>query len=290
MLSKDCFVFIEYNGVAYPEGYSAEIHEVAGHLDKDTIEAIERYSLHTEYSYGKRKFETLRLTAFPILCEANRDGVPQLWKSNEWAEEFADFIIGLTQDHKSPEIIEIHPPFDDYCSLDEFSERYCIFEQKIHAVYPDTTIVIENRSGAVYRGGKFLVGKAKEIAVLCELIRQNSLNLGVVLDYPQLLTAEGIDTLKFKAEKYQSAIDALIPYRALIKGIHIWGKKRSATGRWVAHAGNLDTYFGDNQEVKALFISGIEQICNDGVKRFLVPEVNSGEADLDAIMNDLFVN
>lgn len=290
MLSKDSFVFIEYNGVQYPEGYSAQIHEVAGHLDKETIEAAKAYSLHTEYSYGKRKFDTERIAAFPILCEANKDGVPQLWKSIEWAEEFAALIIGLTQGHKSPAIIEIHPPFNDYCSLDEFSERYRIFEQKIHAAYPDTTIVIENRSGAVYHGGKFLVGKAKEITALCELIRQNSLKLGVVLDFPQLLTAEGIDTLKFKAEKYQAAIDALIPYRALIKGIHIWGKKKSSTGRWVAHAGNLDTYFGDNQEVKTLFLSGIEQICNDGVKRFLVPEVNSGATDLDAIMKDLFVN
>ena len=288
MLSKDSFVFIEYNGVPYPEGYSAEIHEVAGHLDKDTIDDVEKYSLHTEYSYGKRKFDTPRLSAFPVLRDANKDGVPQLWKSDEWAGEFADFIIELTQDHKSPEIIEIHPPFNDYCSLEEFAERYLIFEQKIHAAYPDTAIVIENRSGAVYHGGKFLVGKAKEIAALCEIIRQRSLKLGMVLDFPQLLTAEGIDTLKFKTEKYQAAIDTLIPYRDLIKGVHIWGKKKSATGRWVAHAGNLDTYFGGNQDVKALFISGIELICNDGKKRFLVPEVNSGETDLDAIMNDLF--
>lgn len=288
MLSKESFIFIEYNGVQYPEGYPAHIHEVAGHLDKGTIETAERYSLHTEYSYGKRKFDTERIAAFPILCEANKDGVPQLWKSSEWAEEFATFIIGLTQVHNSPEIIEVHPPFNDYCSLEEFSERYLIFEQRIHAVYPDATIVIENRSGAVYHGGKFLVGKAKEIASLCEIIRQRGLKLGVVLDFPQLLTAEGIDTLKFKAEKYQVTIDTLIPYKDLIKGIHIWGKKKSATGRWVAHAGNLDTYFGGNQDVKALFISGIEQICNDGKKRFLVPEVNSGASDLDAIMRDLF--
>jgi len=56
----------------------------------------------------------------------------------------------------------------------------------------------------------------------------------------------------------------------------------------VAHAGNLDTYFGDNREGKTLFVSGIEQICNDGTKRFLVPEVNSGMTDLDTIMRDLF--
>ena len=94
----------------------------------------------------------------------------------------------------------------------------------------------------------------------------------------------------FNKEKYFSAINTIAEYRQNIKGIHIWGKKKSATGRWVAHTGNLDTYFGDNQEVKTLFIFGIEQICNDGVKRFLVPEVNSGAKDLDAIMKDLFVN
>lgn len=289
MLSRDSFIFIEYNGVLYPEGYSAQIHEVAGHLDKEALEPTEAYSLHTEYSYGKRKFDTARISLFPALRESNKDGVPQLWKSTEWANEFADFIFGLTKNHTSPEIIEIHPPFNDYCSLDEFAERYRVFEHRIHAVYPNTLIVIENRSGTVYHGGKFLIGKATEIVALCEMIRQQELHLGVVLDFPQLLTAEGIDTLKFKAEKYFASVDALIPHRDLIKGVHIWGKKKSASGRWVAHAGNLDTYFGGNQETKALFMEGIERVCNDGMKRFLVPEVNSGAIDLADIISDLFV-
>lgn len=58
MPSEESFIFIEYNGVQYPKGYPAHIHEVAGHLDKGTIETAERYSLHTEYSYGKRKFDS----------------------------------------------------------------------------------------------------------------------------------------------------------------------------------------------------------------------------------------
>ena len=112
--------------------------------------------------------------------------------------------------------------------------------------------------------------------------------MGIVLDFPQLLTAENIDSIKFKPEKYQLAIDMLSAYRGIIKGIHIWGKKKNATGRWVAHCGNLDTYFGSNEEVKRLFISGIEQICNDDSPRFLVPEVNSGAEDLAMIMEELF--
>ena len=84
-----------------------------------------------------------------------------------------------------------------------------------------------------------------------------------------------------------SVVNAILPYRAYIKGIHIWGKKKCATGRWVAHAGNLNTYFGGNDEVKELFLSGIYQICNDDNVRFLVPEVNTGPDDLAAIMCDL---
>lgn len=288
MLNPTNFIFVEYNGVPYPEQYVSQISEVAGHFDKQVVDNVDNYSLHTEYSYGKRKFDSDLISKFPVLRNANKDGVPQLWKSEEWAESFADFVIALTEGRTSPKTIEIHPPFNDYCTLDEFIDRYCIFEKKIHAVYPDALIVIENRAGAVYRGGKFLIGKAKEIASLCEQIVQRSINLGLVLDFPQLLTAEGIDPAKFKAEKYNTAIDALLPYRDLIKGIHIWGKKKSATGRWVAHAGNLDTYFLGDSSVKQAFIDGINRICEDGARRFLVPEVNSGADDLAKIIESLF--
>lgn len=280
------FILVEYNNLPYSEGYTAQVHEVAAHLDKASISPKGAYSLHTEYSYGKRKFDTEYISKFPALVEGNKDGVPQLWKSPEWSDAFADFVIGLTAGHAAPTTIEIHPPFNDYCTLSEFSERYRIFEKKIHQVYPDVLIVIENRAGSVYHGGRFLVGKAREIVALCELIKANNLKLGVVLDFPQLLTAENIDPLKFKVEKYQAAIQAISVHRDLIKGIHIWGKKKSATRRWVAHAGNFDTYFGGKPEIKNVFLSGIQEICNDERQRFLVPEVNSGVEDLTVILKD----
>ena len=283
----DNFILVEYNNLPYPEGYTAQIQEVAVHFDKDVIDPQRPYSLHTEYSYGKRKYNTELISKYPALISANKDGVPQLWKSAQWASEFADFIVDLVDGHSAPTIIEIHPPFNDYCSLAEFADRFRIFERKIHEAYPDVIVVIENRAGSVYHGGRFLVGKAKEIVALCDLIKSDALNLGVVLDFPQLLTAENIDPLKFKTEKYQSAIQAIAEHRDLIKGIHIWGKKKSATGRWVAHAGNFDTYFGGNNAVKEIFLSGIREICNDGLPRFFVPEVNSGSSDLEAIIQDL---
>ena len=283
----DNFILVEYSNLPYPERYSAQIQEVAAHFDKDSIEPQRAYSLHTEYSYGKRKYNTELISKYPALISANKDGVPQLWKSAAWASEFADFIVDLVGGHSAPTIVEIHPPFNDYCSLAEFADRFRIFERKIHEAYPDVIVVIENRAGSVYHGGRFLVGKAKEIVALCDLIKSDALNLGVVLDFPQLLTAENIDPLKFKTEKYQSAIQAMAEYRDLIQGIHIWGKKKSATGRWVAHAGNFDTYFGGNDAVKEIFLSGISEICNDGLPRFFVPEVNSGSSDLEAIIQDL---
>jgi hypothetical protein len=71
--------------------------------------------------------------------------------------------------------------------------------------------------------------------------------------------------------------------------VRAWGKKKSATGRWVAHCGTLDTYFDGNDTVKAHFLAGIWQICSDDVPRFLVPEVNSGAEDLATIVGDLFL-
>ena len=223
---------------------------------------------------------------YSALQEANKDGVPQLWKSNVWADQFADFVLKLTEDREAPVVIEIHPPFSDYCDLELFFDRYSVFEERIHTAYPDTEIVIENRAGTVYRGGRFIIGKASEIASLCRKIQENDTNLGVVLDFPQLLTAENLKPESFDRDKYDACIDLIYPYQGTIKGIHIWGKKKNAKGRWIAHNGNLDTLF-DNPDDKEAFISGIRKICSDGKLRFFVPEVNSGDSDLKAVVRDV---
>lgn len=281
------FELIEYNGIPYPEGYVSKIKEVAGHLDKENIETEDCYSLHTEYSYGKRKFESSILEKYKALREANKGGVPQLWKSEEWASEFAEFVLELTEERYPPKIVEIHPPFNDYSDIEHFVKCYKVFEKRIGQVYPNTNVFIENRSGAVYRGGRFVVGKADEIVALCKAIENQDLNLGIVLDFPQLLTAERLDTLKFNADKYMAAIEIIHPYQHLIKGIHVWGKKKNPKGRWIAHCGTLDTYFGENEKSKTIFLDGIKRICDDGRTRFLVPEVNSGAEDLQSIIDDI---
>ena len=223
----NAFELIEYNGIPYPEGYVSQIREIAGHLDKEEIESAECYSLHTEYSYGKRKLDSQILDKYKELREANKGGVPQLWKSEDWAREFAAFVCKLTEGKNPPHIIEIHPPFNDYSDIEHFVKCYKVFEKEVKRVYPNTNIFIENRSGAVYRGGRFIVGKANEIVALCEAIEKHHLELGMVLDFPQLLTAEHLDTLSFNVDKYMSAIEKIHPYQHLIKGIHIWGKKKN---------------------------------------------------------------
>ena len=287
MINRKNFKLVEYNNVPYPAGYSAEIKEIAAHFDKSEIEIAGQYSLHTEYSYGKRKLDSSLLSGFPEIVASHKDGIPQLWKSDKWALEFAAFILALTQDRNPPTVIEIHPPFNDYCDIDLFLDRYRKFETRIHEAYPETIIVVENRSGSIYKGGRFIIGKAKEIAELCHKITDSGTKLGVVLDFPQLLTAEHMDTLKFDVVKYFSLLENITEYRSVIKGIHIWGKKKSDSGRWVAHAGNLDTYFGNNAKFKSAFIDGIARICSDNQTRFFVPEVNTGAEDLACIINDI---
>lgn len=284
---KNMFELIEYNGISYPDGYVSTIKEVAGHLDKREIECEDRYSLHTEYSYGKRKLDSAILEKYPTLKAANKGGVPQLWKNEEWAQEFAAFVCELTKGKGLPHIVEIHPPFNDYTDIVGFVNCYKIFENAIKQTYPNTNIFIENRSGALYRGGKFIVGKADEIVALCKAIEEHELKLGVVLDFPQLLTAERLDTLKFNTDTYMAEIEKIHPYQHLIKGIHIWGKKKNAKGRWIAHCGTLDTYFNGDAESKKVFLDGIARICDDGRRRFLVPEVNSGAEDLKSIIEDV---
>lgn len=279
-------MFVQYGGNEYPDGIKPSLVEVAGHLDKEMIDRISAYSLHTEYSYGKRKLDSPLVKKYPELCNANKDGVPQLWKNEEWARQFADFILDLTKDNEAPIVVEIHPPFSDYCDLNQFIERYSIFEERIHSTYPNTEIVVENRAGTVYHGGKFIVSKAKDIASLCTIIKTTETKLGVVLDFPQLLTAENINPDSFDSEKYIDAIDRIYPYQDLIRGIHVWGKKKSSTGRWVAHSGTLDSYLEKTKD-KETFIEGIKKICSDGRTRFLVPEVNSGEDDLKSVVRDV---
>jgi hypothetical protein len=55
-----------------------------------------------------------------------------LWKNEAWSNAFFEFIQTLIGDGASPDVIEIHHHFDDYCSpIDHFLDTYEFFERSV---------------------------------------------------------------------------------------------------------------------------------------------------------------
>lgn len=280
------FKMIKYHKQQYPSNIPLNTEEIAGHFDVKSISTTMDYSLHTEYSYGKRNFINRSLDGLNSIISANKNGVPQLWKCESWAEEFAEFIIRETKDFIEPKVIEIHPPFDDYINdIKVFVSRYKIFEDVIENKYSNTEIHIENRCGSVYSGGKFLISKMSQVIELCENIERENLKLKIAFDIPQLYTAHNVSPSK----KYlvSELLNEAKQCREYIAGVHLWGKGLSTNGRKVAHYGDFNTYFNNDMELKYDFLSTLGDLFDDNIYRNLVLEVNSSNNDILSIINDL---
>ncbi|MGZ8874451.1 MAG: hypothetical protein ACXW1E_06990 [Halobacteriota archaeon] len=268
-------------------GISCSIEEVAGHMDKTSIDVSRPYSLHTEYSYGKRKLNSPILQHHLVLKHVNKYGIPQLWKNEARSKNFFEFIQALIGDGAPPEVIEIHPPFDDYCSsIDHFLDVYEPFEKSVLEVDPNTIICVENRAGTLYRGGKFLLSGFDSISQLCGDIHSRELNLRLALDYPQLYTAEHYNLEQFPIDHFIEHHRILKQHRPLISSIHIWGKTKRANSGWTAHNGDLNSLFCNDFLAKRKFLDYLIAFYDDNKPRYFVPEVNSSVADLQSIVND----
>lgn len=239
------FEMVKYHKQEYPDDIPLRIEKCTSHFDITAVSSDLRLSMHTEYSYGKRSFDSNVIRSFPAIIAAQKDGVPQLWKNEQWAKEFAQFIFALAGD-ATPAVIEVHPPFVDYCAFNSFLTSYKAFEAAILERYPDVTILIENRCGSVYKGGKFLVSKLTDVECLCNLIVKNNLRLKVAYDVPQIYSAHNVT----KPEKYMDLLQATKPLREQIGGVHLWGKRKSESGRLVSHCGDLNSYFADDMDLK----------------------------------------
>ena len=279
------FEMVKYHTQTYPNDIPLRTEECAAHFDITSVSADLKYSLHTEYSYGKRKFDSDLVQQFPTIMAAQKDGVPQLWKNEQWASEFAQFVFALAGD-AVPAVIEVHPPFADYATFDSFLASYKVFEAAVLERYPDVSILIENRCGSVYKGGKFLVSKLPEIETLCNLIVQNDLRLKIAYDVPQIYTAHNVK----KPEQHIDLLKKTEAFRAQIGGVHLWGKRKSESGRLVAHCGDLTSYFREDMDLKARFLQAFNTCFDDGIERKMVLEVNSGNDDLLSIVADLHEN
>lgn len=279
---------ITYHSKRYPIGVISNIDEIAGNFDKENIIPIRKYSLHTEYSHMKRKLDNKLINKYLKLKSSQKDNIPQLWKDKTWAEEFADFIIELIGNNDAPEIIEIHPPFNDYCpDLNTFFDIYEVFEKKILKKYPNVNIFIENRCGTFYKGGKFLISNCKSIIKFLDELKKKNLRLKLVLDYPQVFSAETIKMDDIKLDKIIMFNKNVNQYIEFIGGFHLWGKRKSVKGRWTPHTGDLNSFFSNDELLKNNFLLSIKETFNDNMARYFVPEVNSSEADLQSIVYDL---
>lgn len=283
---------ITYHSKKYQPFIKSTISEVAGHIDKNLISVSGEYSLHTEYSFMRRKFDSPLIADLSYIRDGQLYGIPQLWKNDNWAKEFATFIIRLVGDNQLPTIIEIHPPFKDYCpSVDSFLERYNHFEETIKVVFPDTTILLENRSGTMYRGSDFLIETGSDVIDICSKLSMTSMKLEIVLDYPQLFSAEKIkmgEITDGSLEKILHFNTMIARHRAIIGGFHLWGKRKKPTDkRPISHVGDLNSFFSGNLDHKQRFLESMCVAFADSKERFFVPEVNSCEADVHSIVEDL---
>lgn len=282
---------INYGGKPYPVGIAPKIQEVAAHFDVKNITPNVPYSLHTEYSYGKRSFDSKYVKHLSEIYNSHKQGVPCLWKNKKWAEEFFEFVVNIASNLPyPPAVIEIHPPFNDYCeSIEDFIEVYSVFEKLTIDYFPQTEILIENRCGSIYTGGKFLIRNVTNIADLCSILREKDLRLKAVVDFPQLFTAHGYkinNGNNFNSEMH-SVFSQLETCRNEIRGLHLWGKKVSETGRTVSHCGDLDSYFNYNKDLKDNFLQNLRDLFSDDKSRLFVPEVNSSSSDMQNIVRDL---
>ena len=292
-----------YKNMNYPPHIEANIHEVSGNFHKEKLVINSPYSLHTEPSYGQRIFCLKIVNNLKHIILAQKNGIPQLWYNKEWANDFYLFIDHLIPSNKPPEVLEIHPPFNDYCSsFDQFLNIFKVFYNKFKIKYPTTTIVIENRFGTRNKEGRFLLSTCDNVLTFCETLSipiNSDIKLKIVLDYPQLFSAKR----NLKEEDWkenwmgsnpEELVESIISfnqkikkYRELIGGFHMWGKKLKIKFGWIPHAGNFDTFFSNDKVLKEKFLKSVSSTFDDDIARYFVPEVNSGEDDLLSIINDM---
>lgn len=282
---KGNLIPIQYRGLRYPGDIQPRIKEVAGHFDISSIRPNKEYSLHTEYSFGERNFNSSLIKRFPNIYKSNKNGIPQLWHSQEWAKEFAEFILALICEQNAPAIIEIHPPFSDYSNIQNFFECYNAFEERMQQEHAHIIYLIENRRGTKYESGKFILSRIEDMEKFSEQIDCQNINLKLTLDIPQLFAAHAIS--KNSSDDMNELFKRIESIRHNIQGIHLWGRKTNEFKKREAHIGNLDTYFKNNMEIKMMFLNKLYEVFSDKQSRYFVPEVNSNSNDLACIINDL---
>lgn len=276
---------IKYHGIKYPNDFLVNLYEVAAHFDKNKLpDWIKNYgfSLHTEYSAGKRKFDNNLLQDLKTLVPDNipKSGkVANLWESEQWAKEFAIFIIRLLNG-KIPKIIEIHPPNNRPFDMDKFLKYYKIFYTVLQQNKINSEISIENRNFP-----KFMLSGIKDFELLSKKIDNENIPLKMILDIPQLLNFEkAYDDEK----KLIEVLKDIKKFKHNISSIHLWGMSP------ISHNGDMLDYFKQNKKLKDTFFIKLFEIFEDSTQDlYFIPEINGGsngksnQECLNNIINDL---
>jgi len=306
-----------YRNIQYPSQIEAKVHEVSGNFDKEKLSIDDfTYSLHTDSASKAQTFSSDVFHDLEHIKKVQKDGIPQLWYDENWANDFFTFIDRIIGNNPHPEVLEIHPPFNNYpifesCKLSARKFDYCkafkifldifnVFYKQFKKKYKETTVFIENR-GSNW-SGRFLLSKPSDVLKFARILNNSNSGLKIVLDYPQLFSALYISTnIKKKKdlikegimiddeilEKIISFNNEIKKFKEVIGGIHMWGKWKDENGNWASHAGNFDTFFSNNNELKQKFLSSVSSTFDDSIVRYFVPEVNSGESDLHSIVADM---
>jgi hypothetical protein len=142
---------------------------------------------------------------------------------------------------------------------------------------------------------KFLLSTISDVLEFCKILSNSDIDLKIVLDYPQIFSAELydnflqkiiMDKIELGSKEVISFNQKLEEYKTLIGGLHMWGKLKKGE-KWISHAGNFNDFFSYDNTLKKAFLESVFKTFNDDMPRYFVPEVNSGEDDLNSIVTDM---
>lgn len=281
-------ILVRYKDAVYSGRVRSSVRMVDGHFDAGPVVETGRYLLSTEFSYGRRKFNSETMAKCAEVIRASRDGLPLLWFSKEWSLAFVHFIELLTEAAAQPEAIEVYPPFTAYMTtINDFLNVYLYFEEGIKRLFPGSKIMICNRNKAAQRDMKFLISSADDLEQLCEAIAKYQLDLRIGLDVSQLLETEAYHARYMGDDKIRILFGKVKGFRDYVSGIHVLGKMRGADGRKSTNSEDFDSMFGNSRNKKRAFLESLAFVFDDEVARYFVPEITGGIDRINSVVRDL---
>ena len=334
---------VQYRNLRYPSDIKPTVGEIPLGFKisksnlKERVEemkgkGIEYFSLHTQepYTTDKRVKNSIDKNPSSIVVKDNlvniRGSPTDLWSSEKWLDEFITFLGRVSESFEQEDVakdrirvIELHPPKLPLQRVESSIEKWNFFLvaltnfcSRVSDVFPKAEYVVENLSD---NKSKSLLQDEGSINLLSEWIDNigkdnDNFTLGIALDIPQLLKANGLRNINAKGKEIEDLFKSLEKSEHNIRSIHLWGARGgNQDGSGYAHRGDLITLFDHRdratavsddtrrkaEELKQSLLKGVSKILSvrkDGKEKYFVPELNFGSeeqlnVDLKSIVNDL---